>query len=486
MPDYPGFFGGSYPSAAFSTDNEQAVNLFVEKNQSLGAKGPASLLSTPGFQRWSGAGVTDLVGRAAIVARGRLFMVIGAGFYEFDAAGVPTKRGAVTQNSNPAQLAFNGVVGGHVLVASGSNGYCFVLATNAFTQVLTGDCDQIAYATGFFLAFSLTTAIVRESALNDGTTWPGAQFFQRSLFADPWQSMFTDGNGLVWLVGTESFEVWQNTGIGTQPFAPLSGLQGLFGIAAPFAFALAPAPAWLVANRAGSATFIVMAGSQPSFISNYAVSNQLSIYARQFGIGDAEVLTYQDGGHTFLIPSFPSANATWAVDVEGQGWAERGKWNAARGAFDLWAPRCHAYAFGKHLVGDRATGAIWQMDASFGTDVDGQGIRRLRRTPALVDELKRHPVDRFQLLVDTGIAPAVDPGSDPKLMLRCSNTGGRTWGNQRLAGFGRQGEFKRRVYWTRCGQAENLSFEVTCSDPVPLRISGAWLNPTEAELEQAA
>jgi hypothetical protein len=79
--------------------------------------------------------------------------------------------------------------------------------------------------------------------------------------------------------------------------------------------------------------------------------------------------------------------------------------------YDLWAPRCHVYAFGKHLVGDRTTGTIWQMDASFATDTDGNGIRRLRRAPALYHEDARRPIDCFLLKCDVGLGLQGDEAS---------------------------------------------------------------------------
>jgi hypothetical protein len=488
MPAYPAFVGGSYPAQAWSADVERTVNFFVEKHASPGASSPAALISTPGFQVWSqGGAITDVVGRATKFVAGRLFMVIGAGFYEFDAAGVSTKRGNLAQDANPAQIAYNGLVGGQLLIASGSNGYCYVLATNVLTLVLVGDCTMVVYCQGFFLAFNIATGRVRLSALNDGTTWPGAQFFQRSLFGDPWQAMFVDGNNLIWLPGLESFEVWNNTGTGTQPFAPLSGLTGLYGIAAPFAFSVTPTPTWLTQNADGAGVLASLrsGGIQP--LSNYAFSTKVSMYARTGKITDAELLPYQDQQHTFLTLAFPTPGATWAYDYEGDGWAERGKWNVGRGDYDLWAPRTHVYAFGKHLIGDRSTGTVWHMDTSFATETDGTGIRVLRRAPAITREGKRLPVDRLQLLMDTGVGLAgVGQGSDPQIMLRVSGDGGRTWGSERRAGFGRIGDFKRRVFWTRLGASENLAIEVTCSDPVPKRISAAWINPTENEGQVAA
>jgi len=294
--------------------------------------------------------------------------------------------------------------------------------------------------------------------------------------------MFVDGNGLIWLPGIDSFEVWYNTGTGTQPFAPLSGLVGRQGIAAPFAFGLTPTPTWLSRNPEGAGTVIVMLGSSAQPVSTYAVDQKISMYARTNGITDAEILTYQDQGHTFLIPSFPAAVATWSYYIEGQSWAERGKWNSARGAYDLWAPRVHVYAFGKHLVGDRATGTIWQMDASFGLDVDGNGIRRNRRAPGLTHEHARLPYDVLEVLMDVGQGLSAGQGSDPQAMLRVSRDGGRTFGNERLASYGRLGEYRKRVYWTRLGTNPDAVFDLSISDPVPPRIVDVWIN----HFEQAA
>ncbi len=485
MPPWPAFVGGSAQSVSPAFQNARTVNFFVEHAQSDGAKSPAALLPTPGFQSW--ATVPDSVGRGAYFesASQRLFIVVGGTLYEFDVNGTATNRGSVKQDANPAQIVYNGHVGGQLLISSGGNAYCFVLSSNAFSEVLTGKATMIAYCEGYFLAFELGTGKVYLSALNDGTTWSLGNFFQRSQFADPWQSMFVDGNNLVWLPGSATFEVWSlSNPSSTQPFAPLSGLVGEYGIAAPFAFAVAGSPFWIHQNAKGAGSLVQATGSGVQSVTPYAVANTFSKYARTAGIGDAELMPYQDEGHTFLVPSFPKANATWAYDITGgkDGWAERGEWNPMTGVYDLWSPRTHVYAYGKHLVGDRTSGTIWQMDATFATERSGAGIRRLRMTSGLYFEDARAPYHQLLLKCRTGIGlQGTGQGSAPLWMLRVSRDGGMTWGNERTASMGAIGVFRQRVYWNRLGLNEDCAVELTCSDPVSPSIVNAYVNPTAAE-----
>lgn len=67
------------------------------------------------------------------------------------------------------------------------------------------------------------------------------------------------------------------------------------------------------------------------------------------------------------------------------------------------------------------------------------------------------------------------PGANPQVMLRISNDGGKTWAAETWRSAGRVGEYLARVDWNRLGCARRRVFEVSCSDPVPFRIVGAYL-----------
>lgn len=488
MPAWPGFIGGSGVRQSLIFDCEETINLYVERLESDQQENAAALFPTPGFTAW--ATVADVGSRAALFANGRFFMVIGAGFYEFDQNGTATKRNPALPlaiDANPAQIIFNGVVGGQLGIASGGNFYYYDLTANTITQVssLTGKCTQIAYAAGFGLAFDVNTGKVQLSNLNDLSTWSAGTFFQRSLFADPYQAMFVDANNLVWMIGTDTFEVRYNSGTGTQPFIPLSGLVGAYGIAAPFAFGQTGlGNYWLARNPQGVGQFVVSRGNSPQAVSSYAFNTAIASYLRAARITDAEVLAYQQEGHTFLVPSFPSAQAaiptsptTWALDAETQSWAKRGRWTGK--VWEVWSPRVHAFAFNKHLIGDRSSGQISVMDTNTTTEIDGNGIVRERTAPMLTDQHKRNPIDNIELLMDTGLGTASGQGADPTATLRISNDGGRTFGNEIRAGFGRIGAYTRRVTWNRLGAPPSAVARVRFTDPVPSRVVNAWFNNYE-------
>jgi len=122
---------------------------------------------------------------------------------------------------------------------------------------------------------------------------------------------------------------------------------------------------------------------------------------------------------------------------------------------------------------DARNGAVYHMDESFFTDVEGRAIRRLRRSPTMFKEDYQIGIDAFELNMEIGLGNTVDPGSNPQVMLRSSYDGGKTWGNERWKAAGRVGEFKTRVIWNRMGRGRRRTFEIVVSDGVPWRILGA-------------
>ena len=84
-------------------------------------------------------------------------------------------------------------------------------------------------------------------------------------------------------------------------------------------------------------------------------------------------------------------------------------------------------------------------------------------------------------LLDTGwVQPdpayAGCPGTDPQVMLRVSNDGGKTWISESWRSAGKTGEFYRRVRWNRLGAGRRRVFEISVTDPIPWRILGAYIH----------
>jgi hypothetical protein len=476
---YAGFIGGSNPSQSVIADDEQTVNLYVEKLDAAHAASPAALYPTPGFTPL--ITVADQGARALFDLAGRTFAVMFGTYYElFPATQTATVRGAVAVDGRRAQIVSNGA-GGQQLVASGGNAYLHTLAGNAFTQVVTGTATQIGMLDSFFLAFDATSGKVFLSNSNDGATWNPTQFFLRSAQPDPWRAMMVVAPD-IWLFGEQTSDIWFDSGATPVPFTPRTGLAIPYGIAAVDSVATTGgALIWLAKNRDGAGIVVLATGYQPAPISTPELDTTIASYARTASITDAEGLVYQEAGHVFYVLRFPAAGATWVYDLTTQLWAERGAWNPATGAYGVWAPRVRCYTGGGlQLTGDATTGIIATMDRTIATEVDGSAIRRLRRGPVVVQDNKRLPLGRFELLLEVGLGVPAGVGSDPQVMLRASGDGGQTYGTERRASAGPQGQYKRRVFWTRLGAPRLWVPEVTMTDPIPWRIVDAYLNNAAA------
>lgn len=481
--NYAGFCGPSSQSQSLIADAERTVNLYYEKTDSPYAPTGSALYPTPG--RRALFTVADIGDRGSFVAAGRAFVVRGGGFYEVFAVALPTKISALAQDNNKASFAFNAASGGQLCIASGTNLYHYNLTTGVFTQVLTGETTTVGYAGGRFLSFNRATGQVRLSALNDGTTYT-AQFFARSEASDRWREMIM-GSSEIFMIGEETSEFWYNSGATPQPFAFARGSNFESGTCAPASAArVGGSFVWVSGSKDGKGRIMRADGYSPRPFGNYAVETALSRYARESTIDDAEVMPYEQEGHLFAVFSFPTAQASWAVDMETGSWHELGDFDSATNRYRVWGPRTHCVAFNKHLVGDRTSGVIAELDVNIGDDL-GRPIRRLRMGPPLwASSREQILVSRFSVIVENGLGAVSGQGNDPKLMARFSKDAKR-WSAERQAGVGRLGEYAHRCYFTRLGASEPLWVpEVSFTDPIPLRLLAAELEGSGFTQRRAA
>lgn len=479
--NYAGFCGPSNQSQSLVADAERTVNLLYERIQSPYAPTEGALYPTPG--RRARFAVADIGDRGFVTAAGRAFHVIGGGFYESFAVALPNRIGAVAQDNNKVQFAYNPASGGQLVIASGTNLYHYNLTTGVLTQPLAGETTMVGYAGGRFLSFNIATGQVRLSAANDGTTWT-AQFFARSEASDRWRAMVM-GSSEILMLGEETYEFWYNSGATPQPFAYARGSLGKPGTCAPWsAVEFNGSMLWVSGSKDGKGRIMRADGYAARAISNYAVETALSAYARASTIDDAEVLTYEQDGHPFAVFSFQGG--TWAVDMETGSWHERGAWSSAQNRYLPWGPRAHCVAFNRHLVGDRASGVIAELDVTVGDDL-GAPIRRLRMGPPLwASSREQILISRFSVILENGLGAAAGQGSDPKAMLRVSKDAKR-WSAERLLGVGPLGDYGHRCYATRFGTSEPLWIpELTFTEPSPFRILAAELEGSGFQQQKAA
>jgi hypothetical protein len=466
-----GFCGGSYTAQSPLSSAERAVNLYPEKSESPTAVSKVTLYNTPGLDLF--ATLTQGPVRGIWGQSGRCLAVGGMNLYDVSVTGAVTSRGSMAFDSQLATLTTNGDGGDQLFVTSGGEGYILDLTTHVLTNVVS-DVTVGDMLDGFFLALDVDTSTLKISDLLDGLTWDPTQVAQRSTAPDPWKSMLVVGKN-IWLFGEFTSEPWYNSG-DTFPFAPFPNALIQQGIAATFsACQVGNTVMWLAQNAQGSRTVVKAQGIATAKVSTYAIDTLLADCAR---VDDAEAFCYQQRGHTFYVLNLPSANKTIVYDDTEGIWHERGDWDVTENQFNVDRPRVHTPIYDQHLVGDRNSGAIYTMKTTIYTNADGDGIRRLRRTPGMENEQTPQPFHALRLFVETGLGLTSGQGSDPQVALRYSDDGGKTWSNELWRPIGAMGNFGEIVEWNRLGMSRYPRvWEIVTTDPIPIRILGAWLNP---------
>jgi hypothetical protein len=472
MAAFPGFVGGAYAGANPVSSNQLCINWYPSAVETEGATAPRELLPTPGVKVF--ATMPKAGGRANWSGEGRTFVIFGDKLYEVDINGVPTERGTVAQDSNPATIVSNGEGGDQLFITSGGNGYCYNLLTNTLTNVISSGSLMGGMVDGFFISFG--NAQFRISDLFDGTVWDPTQFAQRSVQPDQWRAMLVDPYGFINLFGDKTAESWVDTGSFPFPFNLDRGLMIEEGIAAPFSLKHAgKRRVWLSANANGGYQVMSAIGSQTQRISTHALELAIKSYSVNT-VADAVGETYETEGHSFYQISFLSAKKTWVYDFSTGLWHQRGTWINAENDFTYWRPTFFSFNFGKQLAVDRDNDKIYDVSDKYAIDVDNLPLRRVRQTPATNNENDLLFYDWLEILMQTGVGLSTGSAADvdPQCMLRVSNDFGRTFGAERMTPAGKIGEYSRRVQFWGLGSGRGRVYHFSVSAGVPWRITNAF------------
>lgn len=416
--------GPAYRSQSISADCQVLMNMYLESIESGSGKSAAALYRTPGLKLVYNLGAMGFRGNGLLTILGRTFAVTGTAFNELLAPNANpnfVNRGNIVNDGMPVYMAASQT---QIVLVSAGNMYVFTLATNTFAQVpafnpmtnngLLGTPAQVRFLDGAFFCSFVNSNQIQESAPGDGSTWPGVNFTNVSVFPDNVSSIF-ENQRLLWVFGTSATQPYFDSG--NFPFS-LDVIQGAKieqGLAAP----ASPVKAdnsifWMGQDERGFGIFWRANGYTPQRVSTHAMEYEWSTYPT---IADLVTYAYQEQGHTFVVLNFPSAQKTWVYDLSTGTWGQKGFWNAQNGVFTIHRAFCHTFnpAFGGHLVGDPTTGAVYQQSTMILSDF-GNPIRRVRRAPHIAKEEARIFHDYLQVAVETGIGPQFQGSAVPTII----------------------------------------------------------------------
>lgn len=470
---YPGFCGPSYIAQSPVSDCEDLINMLVESNRAPNAASQFSLLPTPGANLLSTAVTVGT--RASISMGGFCFAVIGNTFYQVNSDFTLTARGTVAVNANPATISYGGDGSSQFFTTSGGNAYVWDTSTSTFSQVhtLDGLADQGGFLDGFFLAFCRATGQMFMSSPDNATVWDLTNEWQRSSAADPWRAFIVTPRRQILMFGEYTSELWGNTGASPIPFELIGGATVKQGTGAYYsARAVGESVVWLAQNEDGIRTVQQMRGYTAYQISTAPLEYALQQYART---DDAEPFVYELEGHQHWVLNLPNANHSWGFDATESFWNKRGTWNTLAGDFDVWHAQSHVVFGGKHLAFDRFTGGIYELGTRFGYDFGGAAIRRVRIPPPLPSKRQLITRSRLEIYGEPGLADISGQGSDPRIFLRSSKNGGKTWNAERYRSFGKMGQYDKPVIFGTMPAGRRCVDELVMTDPIPWRITDAYI-----------
>lgn len=322
-----------------------------------------------------------------------------------------------------------------------------------------------AFLDTYFIVAAPESKQFNFSAINDGTTWDPLDYASKSAYPDNILAMLADHEEL-WLQGTDTTEIFQNTGAALNPLTRIAGALIHHGLAARFCRnRLQNGVAWLSSDPArGGAIAYLAQGFTPNRISTHAVETVWSGYST---IADAVSFTYTDRGHEFWVITFPTANATWVFDATSGWWHPRGWWNGS--SIDRQRQMFHAYAFGSHIVGDWQTGALYVQSLTALSDA-GTSIHRIRTAPHLSTEQLWNFYNRFQLDMEVGQST-----STPSVSLDWSDDGGHTF-HAAITTTPTVATYAGRVVWRRLGRSRDRVWRITITDAVAIALIRAILD----------
>jgi hypothetical protein len=506
--------GSTYVARSVNAADARMVNLFPEIVPEAG-KEPAFLNRAPGLKLLNTIGTGPIRGLWAFSSNdSTAFVVSGTQLYKITTSYAATLIGTVA-GTGPVSLADNGT---QLFIACNGPSYIYNATTGAFGQITDPDFPgavTVAYLDGYFVFNEPNSQKLWITTLLDGTSIDPLDFASTEGSPDGLLAVVSNFRE-IWAFGTNSIEVWFDSGATDFPLQRIQGAFNELGCAAPYSIAkMDNGLFWLGRDRRGQGIVYRANGYTGQRISTHAVEWQIQQYD---GMSDAIGYTYQQDGHSFYVLVFPSANTTWVYDVATQAWHERAGWN--NGVFTRHRGNCQMAFNNKVLVGDFENGNVYAFDLTDYSDNGGiqKWLRTWRALPTGQNNLKRTAQHSLQLDIESGVGlngsmiaetiylltendeylitengdylisdetSPITQGSDPQVMLRWSDDGGHTWSNEHWAPIGKIGEYYKRVFWRRLGMTLKLRdrvYEVSGTDPVKIDIMGAelLLSPTNA------
>lgn len=358
--------------------------------------------------------------------------------------------------TNPTQIYLtDGTVAG---------GYIHTVSTDTLTNITDGDylgAQQVAFLDSYFVASTPSASTITTSATNNGSAWDALDVATAESQPDRTVGLIVL-NGELWVFGERSTEIWYDAANATGlPFSKRIGADINRGCSAKNSISrFNDGVAWLDDRR-----YIVMSAGTGYAYKVISTPALMAEFQKYKDVSNAYAWTDLTMDGNFYCISFPDNEITWCYDATTELWHRRAYYSAdQRFVHDL--TYCSVrYKNKLSLLGSRIDGKIYISDRE--TYKDGTDyIHRVLTITSQVMDRDLIGVDEATLICSTGTALASGTGSDPQIMMRYSNDGGRNWSHEMWRNLGTQGDYAKEITWNRLGTARRWAFEFRMFDPM--------------------
>lgn len=437
---------------------ENLINMYAEKL-------PDGAVSSYVIQQCSGlTKQLELPNETSVKAlhsfKGKLYAFTDKAIYSI--GDTYTKLKDIELKGDRVSIANNGI---QMAIVDGIKGYVYdgTTLTDITAQSGMYPSNTVTFQDGYFIFNRKGTGQFFISELY-GTTTDPLDFATAESSPDDTVALISFTNQL-WLFGTETTEIWYNSGDSLFPFSRISGAILQIGCHSPYS----------IAKGVSEMLFIGSDKSVYSVRSNSYVPNRVSTYAVEQYINNepnAYGFIYTEFEHEFYLLHLPNAKKSFCYDLDTGLWHERQSPRVYTEDIvqfnDRHYSNCLCLFNGKNYVGSRIDGNVYYLDTESVSD-NGTVFKRECTASPIFKDNEFLLCFMFELFADV----TVTTNSDPKLVLSWSDDGIK-FSKGVVLSMGKTGERHKRIIARRLGRFRERMFRVTITDDVKVSILNAY------------
>lgn len=392
------------------------------------------------------------------VSGGNIYKVeySGGTFSKTDLAGTDLASGETVSFTTDGTYAFL-AAGGSIIYTDGSTAPAAIADADCPTSV-----THVAWIDGYLLAINGTNKFYHAD-LNTPLSWNAGSYFSAVGDADNLVSIKVL-NREIYLFGSNSLELWENTGSYPSVFQRVAGGFFNVGCIAPHSPVCSDNEMYWLSDKR---RFVKLSGG--------AIVPVSTPYDKEIetmsAVADCVGHRIEIDGKPFLQFQFPTADRTFLLNLLNNTWSEWRKYNSSTGMYERWLGNyyCYASAWGLHLVGSRVDSCIYKMTRD-AVDDDGAAIRM----SLITGHVDHGVLDRKRcrkLLMRIRRGEGLSDGTEPAMQFRWKDQN-KNWSNWHIIGLGKVGEYElvRRVH--NLGVYQTRQWEFSVSDSVKCSFGG--------------